>query len=86
MPAFSFDSARRKRKSYQKENAVGKFRSLRRAIAVSSAALDKLLKKLEQNFQKLCLQYNKIKSFHGSGELSVKASLEKITHYAVFTA
>ena len=59
---------------------------MRRATAVSSAAHDKLLKKLEQNFQKLCMQYNKIKSFHGSDELSVKASLEKITHYAVFTA
>ena len=44
------------------------------------------LKKVDENFQCLCHQYNKIKSFHGSGELSVKASLEKITHYAVFTA
>jgi len=37
-----------------------------------------LLKKVDENFQCLCLQYNKIKSFHGSDELSVKASLEKL--------
>ena len=47
---FFFSHKRRKRKSYQKENAVGEFRSLRRATAVSSAAHDKVLKKLEQNF------------------------------------
>jgi len=77
LPAFLFDAKGAKRKAKQKRNTVKGFRSLRRATAVSSAALDKLLKKLEQNFRCLCQQYNKIKSFHGSGELSVKATLEK---------
>jgi hypothetical protein len=60
--------------SNQKENPQGKFRSLRRATAVSPAALDKLFKKsLSKNFvwgavlkkleQKLCTWHRSYSSF-----------------------
>jgi hypothetical protein len=73
LPAFLFDAKGEKRNTER-----GVSRSVERAQGSAFGNRDLFEKRSIKNFQWLCVQYNKIKSFHGSDELSVKASLEKL--------